>query len=465
MKLQFLGAARQVTGSCYLLEAAGQRILIDCGLFQERAYRSRNWDEFPVAPGSVDLVLLTHAHLDHVGLLPKFVRDGFKGRILATSSTRELANIVLRDAARIQEEDAKYKAKRHRREGRKGRYPEVPLYTVADAEQVEPRFQVVPFDEPVGISDDLTARWVHAGHILGSASIQLSINEDGKTQRLVFSGDIGQHDKPLIRDPADVDAADVLVMESTYGDRDHKKRSDVETELARVINDAVEAGGNVIVPTFAVERAQELLYHFDRLLAEKRIPPVMVYLDSPMAIRVTDVFDRHRGELDAATRNMLADGQDPLEFPTLQMSRTAVQSKAINLIRNTCVILAGSGMCTGGRVKHHLVRNIERPESTVLFVGYQAQHTLGRIIVNGAKRVRIHGQERNVNAKIAQLHGLSAHADRTGLLDWLGAIDAPPRQVYLTHGEEESANHLAARIREQFDCDVDVPQYRQTVTL
>ncbi|MAE62350.1 MAG: MBL fold hydrolase [Planctomycetaceae bacterium] len=465
MKLQFLGAARQVTGSCYLLEAAGTKILIDCGLFQERAFQSRNWDPFPINPRELDVVLLTHAHLDHVGLIPKLVREGFSGRILATSSTRDLANIVMLDAGRIQVEDAKYKAKRHRREGRKGPHPEKALYDVKDAEQAGTRFDTVPFDEPVQISDAISARWSHAGHILGSGSIQITVTENGKAKRIVFSGDIGQHDKPLIRDPDAVDAADVLIIESTYGNRDHETRSDVETELARVINDAVEAGGNVIVPTFAIERAQELLYHFDQLLSQKRIPPVMVYLDSPMAIRVTDVFDRHRPELDKTTRDMLAAGKDPLEFPTLQMTRTATQSKAINLIRSTCVILAGSGMCTGGRVKHHLVQNIERPETTVLFVGYQAHHTLGRIILDGTKRIRIHGKEYDMQAKVAQLHGLSAHADRQGLLDWLDAIDTKPRQVYLTHGEEEAANHLAARIRKQFDCDVDVPQYRQTVEL
>ena len=465
MRLQFLGANRQVTGSCYLLETAGMRVLVDCGMFQERQFQERNWNPLPIDPKSLDVMLLTHGHLDHCGLTPKLVGEGFGGRILTTAPSVEVASIVMHDAARIQEEDAAYKTRRHQREGRRGAHPDVPLYTVADAEKTEPLLTPVPYDEPVTLNDQLSVRYCDAGHILGSAMLEVTVTEGRSPRRLLFSGDIGQWDKPLVRNPSLFDQADYVVMESTYGDREHREDGNVEDTIAEVINEACADGGNVIIPTFAVERAQELLYILSRLRHQKRIPPLPVFLDSPMAINVTEVFDRHQHCLDAEAQRMLQSGRDPLEFTGLHLTRTTNQSKSINAIRGTAIILAGSGMCTAGRVKHHLVANIERPESTVLFVGYQAVGTLGRHIIEGAETVRIHGVHRPVKAKVRQLHGLSAHADRAELLRWITHLKQPPKHVYLTHGEERAALRLAEELRDRHDLKVTVPEYQDRVKL
>ncbi len=465
MHIQFCGANRQVTGSCYVVDAVGMRLVIDCGMFQERAFIGRNWDDFPFDPTSIDAMLLTHGHLDHCGRIPKLTRDGFTGRIVTTRPTVELTEIVMLDSARIQEEDVKYKRKRHERENRKSKHPYVPLYTVADAEAAAKQLEGVTYDEPVRLSNHISARFLEAGHILGSSMIELTVEDSGQTRRVLFSGDIGQWDKPLIGDPSLVDRADYVVMESTYGDRDHDDTEEIDDQLERIINDTVRAGGNLLVPTFAIERAQELIYHLSRLRRAKRIPRLPIFLDSPMAINVTEVFRRHRTFLDEEANELLNDGDNPLDFQGLVLSRTVDQSKAINAIRGTCIVLAGSGMCTGGRIKHHLVQNIGRPESTVLIVGYQAVGTLGRSIAQGDPEVRIHGLMRPVRAAVRQLHGMSAHGDHRALLRWLEALDQPPRKLFLTHGEEEVSLHLADEIREKWRWDVEVPEYGQTVML
>jgi metallo-beta-lactamase family protein len=468
MNLRFLGANRQVTGSCYLLEFTGKRLLIDCGLFQERRLLGRNWDSFPVSPASIDAVLLTHAHLDHCGRLPRLVSEGFRGSIYCTAPTVELADIVMRDSGRIQEEDATYKKKRHEREGRTGKHPAVPLYTEADAKKVTPMLKPLAFNACHRVLPDVEVCFHDAGHVLGSAMLTIDLKLNGQRRRLLMSGDIGQWDKPLIPDPSLIDAADYVVMESTYGDRDHPRKadnSDVEDALAEIINDAHERRGNVIIPTFAIERAQELLFHFSRLQNEKRIPRVPVFLDSPMAINVTEVFSRHRSFLDEETRWLLDAGEHPLDFPGLYLTRGHAQSKAINAVRGTAVILAGAGMCTGGRIKHHLVHNIWRDESTILFVGYQSPDTLGGQIVRGDKQVRIFGRMRDVNAQVRQISGLSAHADRTGLLRWIDALQRKPKQVFLTHGEEDVALTLADELRQSRQLNVEVPEYGSTSEL
>ncbi len=465
MKLRFLGAARQVTGSCYHLEAGGLRLLVDCGLYQERDFVKRNWQPLPVPPGSLDLLLLTHAHLDHAGRIPKLVGEGFSGPILTTAASAELAEIILTDAAHVQEEDAAFKAKRHAREGRTGPHPVVPLYTGEDVRAVLPLFQAVPYNEPRRLNDHVTVTFHDGGHILGSAMLELTIGENGQARTVLFSGDVGQWDKPILRDPSVFNRADYVVVESTYGARDHETSGDLATQLAEVINATVEAGGNIVVPTFAVERAQELLYYLGGLLREDRIPHLLVFLDSPMAVDVTEVFRRHHDCMDAEAREIVESGRHLFRYPGLNLVSKTSESKAINRIRGSCIILAGSGMCTAGRIKHHLAKNIGRPESTIVFVGYQAGGTLGREIVDGRPTVRIHGIQHEVKARIAQIHGFSGHADRAGLLRWLGHLRSAPRRVFVTHGEESAAEHLAERLRADRGWTVDVPNYRDEYEL
>lgn len=465
MRLSFLGANQQVTGSRYLLEAGGLRIMIDCGLFQERCCLERNWAPSPAPPGEVDVLLLTHAHLDHCGLIPKFVREGYRGPILTTAPSIDLARLVLEDSARIQEEDAAYKRKRHQREGRKGPHPEIPLYDTQDVASALSLMKRAGYEEPVALGDHVHACYRDAGHILGSAMIEVTVTEGGGRRRLIFSGDIGQSDRPLMHDPSFFRQADCVVMESTYGDRDHAAGPPIPDELARIINDTVDRGGNLLIPTFAIDRAQAILFHLGELVRAGRIPRITIFLDSPMAIGATSIYKVYRNLLDEEAQRLLERGEHPFQFAGLHFVRSAAESRAINSIRGSCVVLAGSGMCTGGRIKHHLRHNIARPESTVLFVGYQARDTLGRQIVDGAEQVRIHGQAYPVRASIEQLYGLSAHADRSGLLAWLRHFDPAPGNLFLCHGEQEAASALTATIKDQLGWDARMPEYLQTVDL
>ncbi len=465
MKLTFLGANRQVTGSRYCLHVGDSRVLIDCGLFQERAFAHRNWDRCPVSPGLFDAVLLTHAHIDHSGLIPRFVSAGFKKKIYATKPTVALAKIMLRDSAEIQMEDAAYKKKRHNKAKRRPRFPEEPLYDVDDAERALSQFKGLDYGEPFKVGESMTVRFHDAGHILGSAMIEVTAIEDGELRTIVFSGDIGQWDKPLIHDPSLLQRADCVIMESTYGNRDHDRSGDAETEFARIINDTAERGGKVVIPTFAVERAQELMYHIGRLVHGERIPAMPVFLDSPMAIDVTDIFQQYEDWLDDEARQLLHSGEPPLQFPGLQMTRSVQESQAINRFRGPCIIMSASGMCTAGRIKHHLRQNISNPNSTILFVGYQADGTLGREILEGKPEVRIHGRMYPVTAKIEKINGFSAHAGRADLVRWLGGFQPKPKQVFLTHGEERVSLELAEELRSQLGLDVEVPQYDSTVDL
>lgn len=465
MKLHFLGANRQVTGSRYCLEAAGKEVLIDCGMFQERKFQSRNWDRCPLPAEGIEALLLTHVHIDHSGLIPKLVKEGFRGPIHTTEPSAGLLEIMLRDSAEIQQEDIGYKKKRHGREGRKSPYPYEPLYTEDDVDQTLPLVRPCQYGQPVQVTPEITARFFDAGHILGSAMIQLDVNEGGKQTRLVFSGDIGQNDKPLIRDPSLLEQADYIVMESTYGDRNHERRGDTETQLAAVINDAVARRGHVIIPTFAVERAQELIYHFARLVHARSIPELPVFLDSPMAVDVTAIYLKYQSYCDEELLEMIRNHQPPLRFPTLTMVRTAEESKKLNDLKQPSVIMASSGMCNAGRIKHHLRNNIEKPEATILFVGHQGEGTLGRQILDGNKRVRIFGLDYTVRAKISQIYGFSGHADHDGLLKWITFFKSPPKRVFYTHGEEAVALKFAAEVRAKLGYDTYVPQYREVVEL
>jgi metallo-beta-lactamase family protein len=465
MKLSFLGAARNVTGSRYLLEANGKRLLVDCGLYQERDFRSRNWDPFPVPPKSIDLILLTHAHLDHSGYLPRLVKSGFRGPVHSTRASTEIAKIALLDSARLLTEDAEYKRKRHAKEKRRGPYPEVPLYTEADAEKSFPLFRRVRYGEPVEVGEGLEATYHDAGHILGASHVTLKVSNGGATRTILFSGDIGRWGKPILRDPTIIKQADYVVMESTYGNREHEDPTDVDTMLEEVVNSTCKRGGNICIPSFAIGRTQEVLYRLNELLVEDRIPHCSVFIDSPMAVRVTEVFKHHRELFDEEMMDFIKDGQSPFSFPELKMVTTVNDSKAINSVKEGALIIAGSGMCTGGRIKHHLANNIDRKECTVLFVGYQAVGTLGRHIVDGAAEVRLFGKKYPVKATVEQIHGFSAHADRSELLKWVSGLASAPRHVFVTHGEPESAQALADLLRQEKGWEVSVPEYEDEAIL
>jgi len=465
MKLRFLGAAQNVTGSRHMLEVNGTRLLVDCGLYQERQFKERNWEPFDFPANSIDAVLLTHAHLDHCGLVPKLVKEGFKGPIYCTAATAEIVRIILLDSARLQEEDAEYKRKRHQREGRKSPHPYEPLYDVADVEAALPLFKKVRYKNPVELVPGIKATFCEAGHVLGSAVIHVCIEQNGETRSVLFSGDVGRPHRPIVRDPAEIDEADYILVESTYGDRVHRGRGDVKAEIAEVINATRAAGGNIVVPSFALERSQEMLYYVNELLTEDAIPHLMVFLDSPMAGAITKVFKQHSELFDEEMNEFMRNGESPFTFSGLKYTKTSTESKAINHIRGTAIIIAGSGMCTGGRVKHHLVNNIERPESTIMFVGYQAIGTLGRRIVEGEKEVRILGEKRQVKAKIVQIHGFSAHADRDELLHWLSSLKNHPKKIFVVHGEAESAKSFGDYIHEKTGWEVCVPEYKDEVIL
>ena len=465
MKIKFLGATHQVTGSSYLLENAGVKILVDCGMFQERDYAHRNWEAFPVSPDQIQYLLLTHVHQDHSGLIPKLVKDGFHGDILLTPASKELFPIVILDSARIQEEDATFKKNRNNNEEQKEPYPETPLYTVEDAKKCFPLLKAVPYEEFLPLNDQVKVCFHDAGHILGSAMIEIVFQDENGSRNIIFSGDIGQFDTPLLNDPTVFDRADYVVMESTYGDRNHDNIQDIDDKLSKIINDTVKAGGNVIVPTFAIERAQEILYHISLLAQAKRIPYIVTFLDSPMAVEITKVFEQSKKYFDKQTLELFKDGQTPFDFPGLKLVESVEGSKAINLIKGSTIIMSGSGMITGGRIKHHLVREITRPESTLIFVGYQAVGTLGRQILDGVSPVSILGQSYPVRMRIENINGLSAHAGMNDLQRWLNNLKAPPNHVFLTHGEEGSILSLENYLHSKGGWEVNAPEYLEEYDL
>ncbi len=465
IKLSFLGAAQNVTGSRFYLEVDGLRLLIDCGLYQERQFAGRNWEPFPVDPRKINAVLLTHAHLDHCGLLPKLVKDGFRGEIYCTAPTAEIAQIIMMDAAHIQEEDAAFKLKRHAREGRTSPRPVEPLYTVEDAQRVEPLFHHIRYDKPRKIGRGTHATFLDAGHVFGSSFICLEIERHGETRKILFSGDIGRRNMPIIHDPAIVEGADYILVESTYGDRVHHPPEDINARLAKVINETVQAGGKLVVPSFALERSQDLLYHLNELLMAGKIPELKIFLDSPMAIKITNVFSEHPELFDREMTRLVSGRHSPFDLPGLTMTSSTKESKAINDITGPAIIIAGSGMCTGGRIKHHLVNTISDPKNTILFVGYQAAGTLGRQVLDGAPEVRIHGEMRQVKARIERVNGFSAHADRDELTSWLMSMKKTPRCVFVVHGEAESAKAFGEHLRGKTGWNVMVPAYKEEVIL
>lgn len=465
IELTFLGAAQNVTGSQYLVKVNDLSFLVDCGLYQERELRGRNWGPFYVPPQTLDAVLLTHSHLDHCGLLPKLVREGFHRPIYCSAATAEIAEIILADSAHLQQEDADFKRRRHEREGRKGRYPEISLYTTDDAKACFRLFSSVGYEKTIEIGDGVEVTLYDAGHVLGSSMIKVGVRKNGNERTIIFSGDIGGWDKPILHNPSLFEEADYVLVESTYGDRLLESSEEAADELAEVINMTAKAGGNIVIPSFALERSQEILYYLNKLLLEDRIPHLMVFVDSPLAVSVTEVFEHYPELFDADVADLMRRGESPFSFPGLNLVRTADESKAINHIVGSVIIIAGSGMCTGGRIKHHLVTNISRPDSTVVFVGYQAGGTLGRHIVDGAKEVRILGQHYPVRARVVQLNGFSSHADKAGLIRWLSNFRKPPRRLFVTHGEPGASRHFANVVIGETDWEVVVPNYQDKVLL
>ena len=464
MKLSFLGAARTVTGSQYLLEAAGKRLLIDCGMVQGgEHFRHQGRPDFLVDYRTVDALLLTHAHIDHAGNIPLITRMGFCAPVYCTTATADLSVVMLPDSAHIQEEDARHDLRRWTQNGRIG-VPPAPLYNLGDVEQALKLFKGIEYNEMVQVAPDIRVRWRDAGHILGAASLEIWVTENGKETKLVFSGDIGSPNRPLLCDPTLLDSADFVVMESTYGNRRHETAEIKCDRLQKLIEDAVRNHGHVIVPAFAVGRVQELLYELNNLVEHNMIPHLPIYVDSPLAISATEISQKHRECFNTETCELLAAGDDPMAFPGLKFTRTTAESKKLNEVKGPMVIIASSGMCTGGRILHHLQNHLDHGNDTILFVGYQAAGTLGRYLHDGNPVVKLFGQKTRVRARVQSLRGFSAHADADGLLAWLKPIEGP-RMVFVTHGEEDSALDFAALAHRETGVPTIVPEYGQVVDL
>jgi metallo-beta-lactamase family protein len=461
-KITFLGAAGTVTGSKYLVEAGGKRLLVDCGLFEGlKELEQRNWQNLPVDPATIDWLLLTHAHIDHTGYIPRIVRNGFRGPIYANAATIELCNLLLPDSAHLQEEDARYIAKK----GYSQHKPPLPLYTVADSQTALKQFTQIPRADAFTISPQFSLRPRDAGHILGSTWLELTITESGKQTLVVFSGDLGRYNQPILKDPESPARADYLLCESTYGDRDHPTGS-VTDALADVIGRTAARGGVVVIPAFAVDRTQQIMYYLRELEEEKRIPTLPVYLDSPMAITVTDFYVRHREDHKPEfVREEDSGNKDPLNMLEVHMMRAVEDSKKINEVNTPCIIVSASGMATGGRVLHHLAQRLPDSRNTVLLVGYQAEGTRGRALQDGVKSVNLFGQQVSVRAEISTIGQLSAHAGKSELLRWLSGFQAPPKQTFLVHGEPLALNSLRDAIISQHHWQVTIPAHLQTFDL
>ena len=458
MRISFHGAAREVTGSCHLIETTAGRVLLDCGMIQGGKERhERNRAPFPFDPASIDVVLLSHAHIDHCGRLPLLVRDGFKGPIYATAPSVGLAEILLADSAHIHEEDARWKIKRLQKQG-KDASGITPLYTADDASAVNPRFVKTEFDRWTRLDGLGRARFSMAGHILGASIVELEIEDGDDCRHVTFSGDLGVEGARLLSGPSAVEAAEVTIMESTYGDRDHDHDEDPTELLYEIVSSTAARGGKVVVPSFAVGRTQEILARLNDLVESGRLQGVPVFVDSPMAVEATRLFTRFPEAYAKEARRLYCSGDEPLDFAGLKLVTSVDDSKAINESRYPSVIISASGMCTAGRIKHHLKNNISDPRSTVLFVGYQARGTLGHVIQSGIDPVRIFGDWYPVRARIERISGFSAHADRTGLLKWFSSLGGVPKRTFVVHGEAKAAAALGRALRERHNADVVVPE-------
>jgi metallo-beta-lactamase family protein len=466
MKITFHGAARTVTGSQHLLEVNGRQILLDCGLYQGKrqdAYERNKTLPFDVS--RVDVMILSHAHIDHSGNIPNLVKSGFKGDIYATYATRDLAAMMLLDSAHIQENDVEFVNKRRHR---KGEPPIEPLYTQPDATASLNSFHAVAYDRSTQVLPGVLLTFVDAGHMLGSSIVILNIEDRDQNRELtlVFSGDLGQPGLPILRDPTLIDRADILLCESTYGDRLHAEYKDSERDLARIVNETYKRGGKLIIPAFAVGRTQEIVYALHKLSSASKIPHLPIYVDSPLATNVTSVFSEHPEAYDEETRQFISGNsanKNLFGFADMHYTRSVEESKALNFLREPAIIISASGMAEAGRIQHHLANNIEDAKNTILIAGYQAENTLGRYIQEKQKTVRIFGEMYNLHAQVEVLTGFSAHADRNGLLHWAGAIKKKPLRTFLVHGEDSGLNGLSQGLREELGFErVEIPNLHQT---
>ncbi len=459
MKLEFHGAAGTVTGSHTILDTGNSRIGVDAGMFQGGPELEKlNWSGFGHDVRSLDSLLLTHAHIDHSGRVPLLAKSGFRGPVFSTGATADLCDIMLKDSALIMEEDVAHINDRHN--VRVENAPSVPLFSEQDVLMTMRRFQNVDYGKAIQ-SGGTEICFLDAGHILGSAMLQISL----QGRKLVFSGDLGRRGAPILRDPERIQEADWLVLESTYGDRQHQDKGEQGAQLIRIIEQTAEKGGNVVIPAFAVGRTQDILYELNSYAMEGKLQGVGCFVDSPLAISATEIYLRHPECFDQETRLLLAQNDNPLEFPSIRYTRTEEESKEINVLREPHIIISSNGMCTGGRILHHLIHNIERPESTIIFVGYQAEGTIGRQLRDGARSVRIMGKSYEVYAQIETLDGFSAHADQSELLDWLRGFSRFPEKVFVNHGENIPAATLAEKIRQEFEAEVYLPKMGDSVKL
>ena len=456
MKLTFIGANHEVTGSCHCLEACGKKILVDYGMEQGgNVYENA---ELPFAIPDVDYILITHAHIDHTGLLPLLYAEGFRGQIFATQATCDLCNIMLKDSAHLQEMEAEWKNRKARRAGK----PEVePLYTINDAEGVLTHFVPCHYKDVLTLTDGLRIRFTDVGHLLGSASIEVWMEEEGVEKKIVFSGDIGNKNKPLIKNPSYIDEADYVVMECTYGDRTHDRTHEHIEELAQILQETLDRGGNLVIPAFAVGRTQEILYFMRKIKEEKLIKghdDFEVYVDSPLAVEATQVFTKNIMECyDEEAMDLVNRGINPIGFPGLKLSITSEDSKNINFDMTPKVIISAAGMCDAGRIRHHLKHNLWRPECTILFAGYQAVGTLGRSLLEGAQVVKLFGETIDVEAHIEKLDGISGHADMNGLITWVSAFKEKPSQVFLVHGDDDVCTSFAGLLHTDYGFETAAP--------
>ena len=456
MKLTFIGAAHEVTGSCHVLQACGKNILVDCGM--EQGLNIYENEDLPFNYSDVDYVFLTHAHIDHSGYLPLIYARGFKGRVFATKATTDLSKIMLKDSAHIQEFEAAWRTRKAKRAGK----PEVlPLYEMKDAEGVLEKFRPCEYDEKIKVSEGLNIRFTDAGHLLGSACVEVWMEEDSVRKKIVFSGDIGNTDKPIIRNPSSINGADYVVMESTYGDRLHAEKKDQIKQIAGIIQKTLDRGGNLVIPAFAVGRTQEMLYFIRKIKAENMVKGhdgFEVYVDSPLAIEATSVFTKNLLDcFDEETKELLEKGINPISFSGLKLSITSDESKQINMDSKSKIIISASGMCDAGRVRHHLKHNLWRSESTIMFAGYQANGTLGRSIVDGTPKVKLFGEEVNVKSDIEVVDGISSHADMHGLFNWIENFGKKPEEVFVVHGQDTVCDTFAQNLEDKFELKAWAP--------
>lgn len=456
--ITFWGAVKTVTGSRFLLEIDGKKNLVDCGMFQgPKKNRLKNWEPFPVNPSEIERILLTHAHIDHSGYIPRFCRENFNGKIHSTHETKSLCDIMLRDSAHIQEEDARWANKK----GFSKHSPALPLYTLEDAEHALSFFKPFHYGEDFYISDSVRIKFKDAGHILGSAFIDIKRVDGKKSKKIVFSGDFGRPDRPVLREPVQVYNVDYLILESTYGDRLHEDTDPYE-DLSRIINESVKRRGVIVIPAFAVGRTQTLLYALRELEAAGKIPSLPIYIDSPMAIATMKVFSEEQTGFNLTARKQILEGKKIFYPKNLHICQSVVESKSINAVKEKAIIISSSGMATAGRILHHLAARLPEKQNTVLLIGYQAEGTRGRSILEGNPTVKIHGQQVSVNAKIENISGFSGHGDYSEILAWLMAFNKAPEKTFIVHGEEKASQAMADRIRDKFGWNVILPEYGQT---